>query len=517
MPPPRRQGIVHLINFIRAVEPREPIDLIEPIVRQSELARHHGLPVTWLVQYDALIEPRFQDLLKAMPAGDEIGIWLEFPQPLVERAGLAWRGRFPWDWHVNVGFSVGYAPADRVRMLDLFLAEFRAVFGRPPRSAGSWFIDAHSLAHLERVHGIAAFCNCKDQWGTDGYTLWGGYFNQAYYPSRQNAYIPAQTAAAQINIPVFRMLGSDPVNQYEIPIDPGSNNGQAVLTLEPVSPGGADPAWTDHFLQNMFETPCLSFGYAQAGQENSFGWPLMAKGLTHQHRRLAELRDRGLVRVETLGQSGDWFREQYPLTPPSAVVAPDDLNAPQRGALWYSSRRYRAGLAWDGAELRLRDLQRFDERRAEPFLETICPDHACKYDALPVLDGFLWSDAGHRAGLRIHDRNGRRLTLAAPPQVSERDTRTLVARIDGRFTFIFEESSFTLRGPAGEGWTLVAKWAPGAKTAFVDTTADGRGLRYRHEGWTYPVPIEAGTASASPNGFSLHPDATGTLRVGVGA
>ena len=28
--------------------------------------------------------------------------------------------------------------------------------------------------------------------GTDGYTLWGGYWNQAYYPSRLNSYMPAQ-------------------------------------------------------------------------------------------------------------------------------------------------------------------------------------------------------------------------------------------------------------------------------------------------------------------------------------
>lgn len=508
MPP--RQGLVHIINFIRGVEPRDAsIDLLEPILRQRELAQQHNLPVTWLVQYDALLDPRIVDVLRQMPPGDEIGVWFEFMQPLVEAAGLRWRGRFPWDWHVNVGFSVGYTPAERVRMIDLLMEKFRATFGYAPKAAGSWFIDAHSLAHLEQRHGIAAFCNCKDQWGTDGYTLWGGYFNQAYYPSRRNSYIPAQTAAAQINVPTFRMLGSDPVHQYEID---SNDNGQLVLTLEPVSPGGADPAWTDQFFKNMFETPCLSFGYTQAGQENSFGWPAMAKGLTYQHRRIAELRDRGLVRVETLGRSGAWFKARYPLTPPSAVVAPRDLNAPDRGALWYCSKNYRTSLSWDGAALRLRDIQRFDERRPEPFLETVCPSHACKYDALPVLDGFRWSDTGHRAGLRIVLADGSPIALSAPPLVEEQTEQTLRARLDDRFTFTFEEESFALRGPAGTGWTFTASWAPAATTAFIG--AEPHCLHYRHEGYAYDVPLLTGTAAARDHGFVLQPDAAGVIRLG---
>ncbi len=510
MSTPARQGIVHLINFIRGVEPRDAtIDLLEPVLRQRELAQRHGLPVTWLIQYDALLDPRFVDVLKDLPPGDEVGVWLEFMQPLVEAAGLRWRGRFPWDWHVNVGFSTGYAPDERTRMIDILLEKFRATFGFAPKAAGSWFIDAHSLAHLEQRHGIAAFCNCKDQWGTDGYTLWGGYFNQAYYPSKRNAYIPAQTAAAQINVPTFRMLGSDPIHQYEID---SNDNGQLVLTLEPVSPGGADPAWTDQFLKNMFETPCLSFGYTQVGQENSFGWPAMAKGLEHQHRRVAELRDRGLVRVETLSQSGAWFKKQYPLTPPSAVVAPEDLNAPQRGALWYCSKNYRTSLRWDGADLRLRDIQRFDERRAEPFLHAVCTEKSCKYDALPVLDGFLWSSAGHQASLRIHDAKGMPLVLSTPPQAEERDPQTLHLRIDERFAFTFEESSFVLRGPTGSDWTLAANWSPTAPTAFVG--AEPRALHYRYEGYAYAVPVLAGTAEARDHGFVLRPDASGLIRLG---
>ena len=109
------------------------------------------------------------------------------------------------------------------------MEKFKSIFGRYPSSIGSWFIDAHSLEYMYDKYGIIASCNCKDQYGTDGYTLWGGYWNQAYYPSRLNGYMPAQTAKGQIPVPVFRMLGSDPIYQYDTGV---GHTIQGVITLD---------------------------------------------------------------------------------------------------------------------------------------------------------------------------------------------------------------------------------------------------------------------------------------------
>jgi len=48
--------------------------------------------------------------------------------------------------------------------------------------------------------------------------------------------MPAQNEKNQLPVPVFRMLGSDPVRQYDQGV---SSNGQGVITLEPVYPFGA--------------------------------------------------------------------------------------------------------------------------------------------------------------------------------------------------------------------------------------------------------------------------------------
>ncbi|MBQ3908973.1 MAG: hypothetical protein II746_07195, partial [Bacteroidaceae bacterium] len=90
--------IVNFINFVRDIEPR--IESITPEVlfettRQEALAIHqYGFKGTWLLQYDALIDPRYQDMMREEIAhGCEVGGWWEITQPHVEAAGLTWRGR----------------------------------------------------------------------------------------------------------------------------------------------------------------------------------------------------------------------------------------------------------------------------------------------------------------------------------------------------------------------------------------------------------------------------------------
>ncbi len=105
---------VHIINFIRGVEPRLPMDLLEALREQLILIRKHQLKATWLIQYDALIDPKFTELLKRETnEAQEIGAWFEVVQPMTEKAGIPWRGRYSWDWHAHVGFSIGYTPQER--------------------------------------------------------------------------------------------------------------------------------------------------------------------------------------------------------------------------------------------------------------------------------------------------------------------------------------------------------------------------------------------------------------------
>ncbi len=493
--------IVNIINFIRAVEPRCKMDLAEPVIRQIDLLTQYNLPATWLLQYDALIQGPYVELLRRLGPEHEIGAWFEVVQPLVEKAGLEWRGRYAWDWHCHVGFSVGYTPREREKLADVFMADFQATFGRYPASVGSWLMDAHMLAYLHDHYGVTASCNCKDQWGTDGYTLWGGYWNQAFYPSRRNAFMPAQHANEQIPLPVFRMLGSDPIDQYDAGLHAGTNCGecqaQGVVSLEPVyQDGGGNADWVRWFFRNVLEGPCISFAYAQAGQENSFGWPAMAAGLQDQVALLAEKTAHGQVEVETLAASGRWFRDRFPVTPATAVVANGDARGEPRGSAWYQSRFWRINAYWDDRRLWLRDIHLFDERYAERYLTTACPTAACTYDTLPVVEGFLWSGET-QAGL-FPTREGQALS-GRPPTVTE-DGEAL--RIDWplesghTMSLTCEERRLAVTLLGDDDWSLELRWDEQARPPFDGV--DRNAVRCTYQGFEYSLALDKGRAEYLP-------------------
>jgi len=396
--------IVNIINFIRLLEPRDPKItedvLYQTVVKQVEMMKKYKLPGTFLLQYDALLDPRYQKLLKGLPRDKfEIGAWWEIPQPLVENAGLKWRGDSPWDLRADVDFATGYTPEERDQLVDVYMRDFKKIFGYYPKSVASWFIDAHTLNYLSKKYKIVASANCKDQYGTDGYTLWGGYWNQAYYPSLKNAYMPAQNEKNQIPVPIFRMLGSDPVRQYDEGI---GTHRQGVITLEPVYKfGGGDSVWVHWYFKQFVEGESMQYAYVQVGQENSFTWDAMSKGFEIQLSLIARLRDEKKIKVETLAASGKWFREHFKITPATSVTVNEDIDGSNSKTVWFDSRFYRLNLLWENGSLRFRDIHLFDEDFASEFLTKKSTSNQCSFFTLPFVDGHVWSSSEKIAGLRF--------------------------------------------------------------------------------------------------------------------
>lgn len=510
--------IVNIVNFIRQLEPRDAAItedvLLETVRSQINLFSRYNLPASYLLQYDALINLRYQQLLKEhLNPGSEIGAWWEITQPHVEAAGLKWRGRYPWDWHANVGFSTGYTPAEREKLVDVYMEKFKSVFGRYPEAVASWFIDEHTLAYLYDKYHIVASANCKDQVGTDGYTLWGGYWNQAYYPSRQNAYMPAQNAPSQIGVPVFRMLGSDPIYQYDSGL---GGEMSSVISLEPVyKGGGGDSAWVRWFMRSIAEEPCLSFAYTQAGQENSFTWQAMKKGLELQAPLFDSLRNAGKIKVETLSASGKWFSSQYTVTPATAVTALTDYRNEGNKTAWYNSRFYRVNLLWKGNSFRFRDIHLFDERVVSPYLKVPGTSTQCIYRTLPVLDGFAWSDTNHLAGIRIlQQRTGGTMKEVSCKNIEVRELAGNVLeatwQTDGAASFriLFYEDRFEVSSSGNQKWLMEYTVAPGKSLPF--TEIGKQTIKARFNNFDYRLRCSSGTfkkGKTNTSVFTIVPNA----------
>jgi hypothetical protein len=519
--------IVNIVNFIRLLEPRDSSVtedvLYQTVVRQVEMMRANRLGGTFLLQYDALMDERYQRLLRSLPKDSfDIGAWWEIPQPLVVKAGLPWRGQYPWDWHANIGFSTGYTPEERKKLADVYMADFKKIFGYYPKSAGCWFIDEVTLDYLYHKYGIVASCNCKDQAGTDGYTLWGGYWNQAYYPSKVNAYMPAQDEADAIQVPIFRMLGSDPIRQYDMGV--GAQR-QGVETLEPVyKAGGGDSAWVNWFFKELVEGESLAFGYTQAGQENSFTWDAMAKGFGIQLPLIAKLRDKKKIRVETLAESGRWFREHYRVTPATAVTVNEDLPGSDRRTVWYDSRFYRANLLWERTRegvadtgsgspvvgLRFRDIHIFNEHFPSPYLSKPVTSNDCAFFTLPVVDGYRWSTSATISGLRLKTMVGGKETdiTGGKPVIGRSATGALhiewpLTNVKGTLVMDLDEKSIRMKVAGGAhaaagadadgGWFLDLTAAAGMDLPFQRIAA--RAVQCRFGDMDYSIKAAKGIFS----------------------
>ncbi len=513
--------IVNIYNFIRNSDFRlknsEKI-LFDCTRRQIDLLKQYKLPATWALQYDALINPLYPELLKTqLGTNEEIAAWWEIPEPLAKKAGIPWRGEHEWDPVANVGFSPGYTPDQRRKLVDVYMADFKAIFGRYPKTVGSWFIDEVTLEYMAEKYGVIASCNCKDQIGTDFYTLWGGYWNQAYYPSKLNAYMPAQTRAGQINIPIFRMLGSDPIYQH------GTTPG--LISLEPVyhNGGGGMPQWVDWFLDSLVNQPSLAFAYTQAGQENSFGWDAMRKGLEYQIPLLAKLSNDGEIRVETLEQSGQWFRKKFPVTPATSVVALDDWKGEKRKTVWYDSRYYRLNVLWEKNGFFIRDIHCFDEDLVSPTHETPLKATSLTYETLPIVDWAMWSDSGRReAGMFpfIISKEGEKsqIQLEKDPVVKELNATDLSIvqpiKSGGSLSIICAENAITISAKDEQGKALRCVWDIIGGRTFQAMIHDvsGNELTYRHSGVSYKLKLAAGSCRRIEGGdIRLIPDREGKL------
>lgn len=402
-----KRTICNNINFLRGENNKHDIEyMLTPVREQLKLIKKYKLPTTFLLQYDALIDPRFIDLLNSEKEDYiEFGAWFETPKQLIVAAGIEWRGRegYTWDWYNDVGFLIGYTPEERIKIIDTYFEKFREIFGYYPETAGSWHIDAVSLKHMADKYNIAAACECREQVGTDGYTMWGGY-EGAYYPSVYNMYAPASSKENQINVPMFRMLGIDLTYNYDHPYLSKYMGFPKWMTqqntMEPVSKHyGGNREWVEWFLKTQQNSLYAPFSYVQVGQENGFGWENMGEGLAMQLELISELWKQGKLDAEKLSDSGKWFKENFKSTPSVCALAETDWMDAGRKSYWHYSKNYRANLYVQGVYAWIRDIYLFEETYKEHHLTAPCRSRSTIFDNLPVCDGYLWSDEFVRAGI----------------------------------------------------------------------------------------------------------------------
>lgn len=497
--------LVNIYNFIRMshVEPSVFIqDDFDTVRKQMTLVRQYDFPATYALKYDALMEPRYQELIRTYAGEkDEISAWWEITEPLCRRAGVVFRGAQTkeYDERVNSAYSIGYAPEERRRLVDAYMEDFREVFGFYPKTIGSWVLDTVTISHAAEKYGIVGSAICRDQMGTDGFTLWGGFPNGIYYPSRRNENIPAAAREGQLSVPMFRLLGPDPIYNFEQDVRPGL---QGVYTLEPSWLIGRSPEWISWFFDCLTQEDVLGIGYAHVGQENNFLWENIRPGMEPQMKKLRELLAEGKIRVETMAESAQWFRQNFRLTPPATFQASGDWDAGKGlSAQWYACGNYRVGFLGEEGHLRIRDFFLYRQAYPSRYLEAPMNNQKSVFDALPVLFPQLWAGrGGGRPFIRLEDAAGREPAGAVCYKTTDRLTaraelwNTEKTRLLAAFTMrpdrIALEGDYRLRFDA----------------LPVFRSCEGAAVHLEHEGFPYSFAVIRGSiARAGLDGMEIVP------------
>ena len=478
-------NLVTVMNFVRGVEPRNPeLDLLEPVLNQIALNKKYGFDNTFLLQYDSLINPKFTDVLGAEKnEKTELGVWIEIVRPLVESVGIEWRGRpgFDWDWYVDPGFLPAYTLSEKKKLIDELMRKFKEVFGEYPKSAGSWLLDIDSVKYMSEKYGVEFFGICREQLAVDAYTLWGGPYNQPYYPSKNNILCPAQTKENQVNAPVFRLLGIDPIRGYNERRYAHGCDFKGCATMEPVWGYGQSKKCMEWFFRTYFDNENMGISYTQIGQENSFGWGKMKDGLEMQYELLKKYSDEGKISIVKTSDAARMFAGEFETTPAAAIRASEDPDKSEKyKSFWYTNKNYRANLFFDGKTMYFRDIQKYDEKYTERYLDEPCREWKAAYDALPVCDERVWSFENNSRDAFLEFKDGYTF------ERTERDGQklTVYAKRDGggETAVTFGEDEISISGRTELDWKF---------GKFKGYAAANGGIEFENNGVKYTVGVVA--------------------------
>jgi hypothetical protein len=216
----------------------------------------------------------------------------------------------------------------------------------------------------------------------------------------------------------------------------------------------------------------------------------MKAGLTYQIEKLSALSKAGKVRVETLAESGEWFRKQYPVTPNSAITALSDWKGEGKRSVWFCSRKFRVNFYSEGETFWLRDFMLFDDAYGERYLKETCKNESMIYDNLPVIDGNRWSGRGKRAGWYLRGGKGPLAVRDCAVEEAGEDLRLFLKTDSGPVSLVCRTGALEITADPGIDFRLEMVWGISAE---MDGAEIGeKKLKLRHEGFPYEVRLTAG-------------------------
>lgn len=315
-----------------------------------------GLQVTWMVQYDALLDEQTVTALQKLdPSRNEIGLFMEITRKLDNASFVYYDWQYGHWSSANKVFLSGYTRAERQRLIDKSFSDFKDVFGHYPRSYGSWYVDVYSMEYIKDKYGLDAVLGLADQYSTDGYQTWGQYINQPYYVSKKSALEPALSLEDNTGVVKVLWAPREPTLSYGSTGD-SSNYSVQVNDYHRYHGLGIE------YLQDLLETSTINIkgplsqlviGIEVAELETEY-LPELGKQL----QLLKEKQDQEELSVLNLSAFSDVYHQVFEDVSPSIFTT-----SSQDGIVsyWYISPAYRLGLFLSDGYLEIRDFRRYHQ------------------------------------------------------------------------------------------------------------------------------------------------------------
>ncbi len=354
--PPAELPRVLLINQVRGDECCNP-GTLENVTSQLTATKTYQLPAYFALRYDVLTNPTWVEHLQSQQADHspliQFGVLLEITPELAQAAGVEYRGTADtWFAAQNI-FTIGYSVADRQKLIDTLLAEFRQQFGYYPQLSSAWMTDTPTLNYLHDRYGVQLHQITREQWGLDSYTLDGGPVHYPYPASRNWAFVPDYQQPNPLLI--VRQTVADPLYTY--------GDRTSAFTSQPndYSLDGKTFSYFKDLLDQALTQP-LTPGFALIGLENS-----MPAATQEEYQRqleyIAALHQAGQIQISSLG-----YEQAVSASQPVTTYSGRDLVAgrPEQ-VTWVNTPDYRVRLRQKGSSLFIDDLRLFDSNLTDPY------------------------------------------------------------------------------------------------------------------------------------------------------
>lgn len=349
---------VTVINQVRGSECCDAGSL-EATRNQLAIINQLNLPASFVIRPDALQDESWQTLWQdpsTKSSKIEWGLLLEITPELADKAGVHYLGAVE-TWHqAQHAFLLGYSPKERKLLADAAMSGFYHQFGHYPKLVAAWMLDSSTANYLQQQYGVSHIEITREQWGTDSYTLSGGWPHYPYLASRNWLLQPANSTSSGRGIIVLRQTVTDPLWNY------GDRFSRFTSQPNDFTRDGKTFKYFSNLLEQSFSQPGNQRGWAVLGLENS---------MAASYQQLFANQLNWLAEEAAAGRAEAILASQ--VQPSNSAVnlsfGTDLVSGSDEQVAWISSSRYRVRLRWNQKKLWLDDLRIYDGNVLDPYFE----------------------------------------------------------------------------------------------------------------------------------------------------